>query len=73
MKKVNTFDWIVLVLVIIGALNWGLVGFFDWDLVAKIFGDMSTVTRIVYDIVGLAGVWLIFILPKLARGGSKEE
>jgi len=48
------------VLVIIGALNWGLVGFFDWDLVAKIFGDMSTMTRIVYDLVGLSGLYLLF-------------
>lgn len=47
-------------LVIIGALNWGLVGFFDWDLVAKIFGDMSTLSRIVYDLVGLSALYLLF-------------
>ncbi|PIS07735.1 DUF378 domain-containing protein [Candidatus Berkelbacteria bacterium CG10_big_fil_rev_8_21_14_0_10_43_13] len=54
MKKVA---W---VLVIIGALNWGLVGFFDWDLVAKIFGDMTTLSRIVYDLVGLSALYLLF-------------
>lgn len=59
--------WVVLVLVIVGALNWGLVGFFDFDLVAKIFGDMSTVSRVVYAIVGLAGVWLAVISPKLGK------
>ena len=47
-------------LVIIGALNWGLVGFFDWDLVAKIFGDMTTLSRIVYDLVGLSALYLLF-------------
>lgn len=43
-------------LVIIGALNWGLVGFFNFDLVAKTFGEMSVVSKVVYDIVGLAAI-----------------
>jgi len=48
------------VLVIIGAINWGLVGFFKYDLVASIFGDMSTLSRIIYDLVGLSGLYLLF-------------
>lgn len=44
------------VLVIIGALNWGLVGLFDFDLVATIFGDMTFLTRLVYVIVGLSAI-----------------
>lgn len=44
------------VLVLIGALNWGLVGFFDFDLVAKIFGEMSALSRIVYSLVGLCAI-----------------
>lgn len=43
-------------LVLIGALNWGLVGFFDFDLVAKLFGEMSTLSRIVYSLVGLCAI-----------------
>lgn len=60
MGKMNALDWIALILVIIGALNWGLVGFFDFDLVKSIFGDMTMVSRIIYDLVGLAGLYLIF-------------
>jgi len=59
MKKMGTLGWIAFVLVIIGALNWGLVGFFKFDLVASIFGDMSTVSRIVYDLVGLSALYML--------------
>jgi len=49
--------FIVLLLMIIGALNWGLVGFFQYDLVADIFGGMSTTAaRVVYALVGIAGL-----------------
>ncbi len=58
-KKKNFLDWIAFVLILIGALNWGLVGFFHFDLVVAIFGSMSTATRIVYAIVGVAGVYAI--------------
>lgn len=44
------------VLIIIGALNWGMIGILQMDVVAKIFGDMTTVSRIVYGLVGLAGL-----------------
>jgi uncharacterized membrane protein YuzA (DUF378 family) len=59
MKKMSWLDWVAFILVIVGALNWGLVGFFNWDLVAAIFGDMSTVSRIVYDLVGIAALYMI--------------
>jgi hypothetical protein len=48
---------IAMILVFIGALNWGLIGFFNWDLVAAIFGAMSLVARIIYALVGLAAVY----------------
>lgn len=67
MNKLNAFDWITLVLVIVGGLNWGLVGFFDFDLVASIFGDMSSLSRIVYGLVGLSAVYLAAISTKLAK------
>ena len=44
------------ILVIIGALNWGLVGFFGFDLVASIFGEMSAISRIVYGLVGISAI-----------------
>lgn len=57
--RFNGIDWAALVLAIIGALNWGLVGLFEFDLVAELFGEMSVVSRIVYTLVGLSGLWLI--------------
>ncbi|MEM4239850.1 MAG: DUF378 domain-containing protein [Candidatus Woesearchaeota archaeon] len=59
----NAVDWIALVLVIIGAINWGLVGLFDLNLVTAIFGS-GTVANIVYDLVGLAGLWTIYLVSK---------
>lgn len=52
-------DCIMLTLVIIGAINWGLIGFFSFDLVAAIFGKMSWISRIIYAIVGVSGLYLI--------------
>ena len=51
------FDVFAAVLVVVGALNWGLVGLFQFDLVATIFGDMSVISRVVYVLVGLAGAF----------------
>lgn len=66
-QRLSTMDWVALVLVIIGGLNWGLVGFFNYDLVASVFGDMSTVTRIIYDLVGLSGLYLVFVVSKFGK------
>lgn len=57
MKNIKFIAWL---LVIIGGLNWGLIGFFQFDLVAEIFGAMSTVARIVYALVGLSALLLLF-------------
>lgn len=58
--KLDFIGWVALVLVIIGALNWGLVGVFSINLVALLFGEATLVSRLIYILVGLAGVWLIF-------------
>lgn len=55
----KTLDIIALVLVIIGAINWGLIGLFGFNLVATIFGEMSIITRIIYVLVGISGLWSI--------------
>ena len=60
--SMKILDKIALVLIIIGAINWGLIGFFKFDLVATIFGEMSTLSRIVYALVGISGLWGIKLL-----------
>jgi uncharacterized membrane protein YuzA (DUF378 family) len=58
-------DTLALILMLIGALNWGLVGFFQFDLVAAIFGGAGdVVSRIIYALVGLAGLWGISFLVR---------
>lgn len=52
-------DYTMLALVIIGAVNWGLIGFFRFDLVSFLFGEMSWLTRIIYALVGISGLYLI--------------
>lgn len=55
-------DTIALILVIIGAINWGLIGFFKFNLVDAIFGSMSALSRIIYALVGISGLWTIKLL-----------
>ena len=62
MKVINT---IVLVLIIVGALNWGLIALFNFDLVAWAFGTMTMLTRLVYGLVGIAGLWAITFFTRL--------
>ena len=52
-------DYTLLTFVLIGAINWGLIGFFRFDLVAFLFGNMSWLSRIVYVIVGISGLYLL--------------
>ena len=66
-KNLSTLDWIAVVLVIIGGLNWGLVGIFSFDLVATIFGAMSVISQIIYILVGVSALYLVFTAGKLAR------
>ncbi len=54
-------DKIALVLIIIGAINWGLIGIFKFNLVEMIFGDMTVLARIIYALVGISGLWGIKI------------
>lgn len=63
----NMLDWTAFWLVIIGGLNWGLVGFFQFDLVAGLFGDMSFLSRLIYGLVGLSAVYLIATIGKMKR------
>ncbi|MEM4245371.1 MAG: DUF378 domain-containing protein [Candidatus Nanoarchaeia archaeon] len=60
----NTLDWIALVLVIIGGLNWGLVGLFSYNIVDGIFGAGSLIAKIIYILVGLSALYLIYYAMK---------
>ena len=59
MKQMSAIGWIAFILVVVGGLNWGLVGFFNFDLVASIFGAMSMLSRVVYALVGLGAIYMI--------------
>ena len=57
--RLKTFDCIALTITIIGAVNWGLIGFFNFNLVSFLFGSRSWLSRIIYALVGLCGLYLI--------------
>ncbi len=67
MNKLNTMDWVALILIIIGGLNVGLVGLLKFDLISAIFGDMSTLSRIIFILFGLSSIYLLFVLAKFRR------
>jgi uncharacterized membrane protein YuzA (DUF378 family) len=64
-RKLSGITWVAIALVVIGAINWGLVGLFDFDLVAAIFGHLSALSRIVYVLVALAGIYLVVDTARL--------
>ncbi len=67
MKGMKTLDIVVWTLLAIGGLNWGLIGFFEFDLVAAIFGPMTAASRIVYALVGLAALYDIIAIKAIWR------
>lgn len=71
MRAINL---ITLLLVIVGGLNWGLVGLLNFNLVAAIFGDASMLSRIVYILVGLSALWQIIPLVKgFSEGETRSQ
>jgi uncharacterized protein len=69
-RSFNALDWIALILLIIGGLNWGLVGALDIDLVATLFGSGSTLSRVVYILVGVSALWGLAIFR---HGGGGDR
>lgn len=67
----NAVDWIAWALIIIGGLNWGLVGFFNFNIIDTLFGTMSDLSRTIYAIVGLAALWQL--ISVLARSNSTRS
>lgn len=67
MMKLNTLEYLALILTIIGALNWGLIGVFGFNLVETILGFMPLLVKITYIVVGLSGLYMIFVLIKFQQ------
>lgn len=68
----KVLDNIALLLVIIGAINWGLIGFFRFDLVSSLFGNMTMFTRVIFGLVGLAGLYSISLFGRTSDSVEEE-
>ena len=73
----NPLEWLAVILLVVGGLNWGLVGLFEFDLVAEIFGEefgtTNTATRVIYVIVGISAIYTIFGLLRVEAMTSRTE
>ena len=65
-------DYTALVIVIIGAINWALIGFFRFNLVTYLLGDMTLLSRIIYGIVGICGLYLLSMFGRICNGRETE-
>jgi uncharacterized protein len=65
-KRMTALDWIPMLLLIVGGINWGLVGLLDLDVVAMLFGEDSMLARLVYVLVGLSALYAIYLASKLS-------
>jgi uncharacterized membrane protein YuzA (DUF378 family) len=66
-RRWSAVDWISTLLLVVGGLNWGLVGLFGFDLVAALFGEMSALSRVVYVLVGLSALYTLFAAKKMSH------
>ena len=67
--RTNGLDYAILTVVIIGAINWGLIGFFGFDLINVVFGNMTLLSRIIYAIVGLSGLYALTYYGRMQSMG----
>ncbi len=67
MHRLNALDFLALILVIVGALNWGMVGLFNLNVVSTIFADMNFVSNLIFVLVACAGLYLLITLGKFAK------
>ncbi len=67
----RALDYTALVIALIGAVNWGLIGFFQFNLVTFLFGDMVWVIRIIYALVGICGLYLFTLFGRIQALGEK--
>lgn len=66
-------DYTALTLVIIGAVNWGLIGLFRLDLVSLLFGNMTWLSRVIYTLVGISGLYLLSLYGRVTEMGSERN
>ena len=66
-RSTDTITWIAFWLMVVGGINWGLVGLFNFDLVAAILGEGSAASRVVYSLVGLCTLYCAFAIPAMHR------
>lgn len=71
--KMNALDKLSYVLVVIGGLNWGLVGFFEYNLVDELFGAGDTITRVVYGAVGVAALYMLYTMLMMMGESTKKD
>lgn len=69
--KTKYLDYTALVLTIVGAVNWGLIGFFKFDLVAWLFGSLTLLSRIIYALVGISGLYCISLFGRVKDMGEE--
>jgi uncharacterized membrane protein YuzA (DUF378 family) len=67
----KALDYTALVIALIGAINWGLIGLFRLDLVALVFGQMSWISRVIYALVGICGIYLLTFFGRV--GNSRDS
>ncbi|HIR94129.1 MAG TPA: DUF378 domain-containing protein [Candidatus Egerieimonas intestinavium] len=67
----KVLDYTALALSIIGAVNWGLIGLFRFDLVAFLFGNMSMLSRIIYVLVGVCGLYLLTLFGRIRNDNDR--
>ena len=65
--RMRAMDYTALTIVLIGALSWALVGFFHFDLVAALFGNMTLLTRLLYCVVGVAGLYCLSFFGRIGH------
>lgn len=71
--KMNALDKVAILLLIIGGFNWGLVGWLKYNLVDEIFGVESTISRVIYAVVGMASIYCIYSMVKMLNGSAKKS
>jgi len=64
-SRMNALDWTAMVLMIVGGINWGLIGLFNFNLVGTLFGELSALSRIIYTLVGISAVYSIYASSKM--------
>jgi len=70
-RSATALDWIAMVILIVGGVNWGLVGLMNIDLVATLFGEMTVAARAVYAAVGISGLYAIYMMMRMSGDSGK--